>query len=126
MSKSYFTMAAEAIAALKERGGSSPAAIKKYILANNKKLEFKAHFLKGALAKAVESGKFSKVKASYKLTPKAAPKKKVAPKKKPVKKTTKAGAKPKKTATKKTAAKKTATKKTPTKAKKPVVSPYII
>lgn len=59
-------MAIQAISALKERGGSSNAAIAKYL---------KEHFgvekviphLRQALARLVASGKLQKVKASFKL-----------------------------------------------------------
>ena len=80
-SKSYATMITEAIVALKDRTGSSSAAIKKYILANNKGLDFKQHFLTAALKRGVEGNTFNKIKSSYKLVAKP----KVA-KKKPAKK----------------------------------------
>merc|ERR1712001_405833 len=123
-------MIAAAIKALKERNGSSLAAIKKYIAANYKVDVVKlAPFIRKALKKGVESKKLIKVKASYKLSkeekkPKKVVKKKAAkkpkkpktPKKKAAKKTPKKAAKAKKPAAKKTpkkAAKKPAAKKTP-------------
>ena len=101
-------MVAAAIAALKDRKGSSLAAIKKYIAANYKVDVVKlSPFIRKALKKAVEGGVLKQVKASYKIgtLPKV---KKV--KKKKVKK----AKKPKKV--KKPKAKKV---KTPKKAKKP-------
>jgi histone H1/5 len=56
-----------AIAALHERNGSSPAAIKKYIEANNTDITFAPHSLRDALKKGVANGHLVKVKASYKL-----------------------------------------------------------
>merc|ERR1712002_1196977 len=113
----YSVMIAAAIAALKERTGSSRQAILKYVIANNKGVEEKtaAVQLKLALKRGVASGALKQVKGvgasgSFKLVkaekPAAKPKK----------------AAPKKTVAKKPAAKKTATKKpAPKKAtKKPV------
>ncbi len=40
MSKSYFALAKEAIAALKERSGSSSQAIKNYIVSKNPSVKF--------------------------------------------------------------------------------------
>lgn len=104
--KSYFELAKEAIAALKERTGSSPQAIKAYITSNHSSIKFAQHLLRAALNKGVETGKFVKVKASFKLaaSEKKAPAKKAAPaapaavvKKAPAKKaTTAAAAAPKK------------------------------
>lgn len=65
--KSYFELAKEAIAALKERTGSSPQAIKAYITSNHSSIKFAQHLLRAALNKGVETGKFVKVKASFKL-----------------------------------------------------------
>merc|ERR1712038_92994 len=139
-------MVVAAIKALKERTGSSLAAIKKYIAANYKVDIVKlAPFIRKALKKGVESKQLVMVKASYKLSKEAKaekkPKKKVVkkkpaakkpktPKKKPAAKKAKtpkkAAAKkaktPKKAAAKKPAAKKPAAKKSPKKAaaKKPV------
>merc|ERR1712117_621254 len=99
-------MVVAAIKALKERGGSSLPAIKKYIAANYKVDIVKlAPFIRKALKKGVESKQLVMVKASYKLSKEAKvekkPKKKVVKKKKP----------PKKAAAKKPAAKKPAAKK---------------
>merc|ERR1712045_1097124 len=110
---------AAAIKALKERNGSSLAAIKKYIAATYKVDVVKlAPFIRKALKKGVEAKKLIKVKASYKLA-----KEEKKPKAKKVKKSTKKAAKKpaaKKAKTPKKAAK-PATKKTPKKpaAKKP-------
>ena len=75
--KSYLELAKEAIAALKERTGSSPQAIKAYITSNHASIKFAQHLLRTALSKGVESGKFIKIKASFKLaaSEKKAPKK---------------------------------------------------
>jgi histone H1/5 len=75
--KSYLELAKEAIAALKERTGSSPQAIKAYITSNHPSIKFAQHLLRTALNKGVETGKFIKVKASFKLaaSEKKAPKK---------------------------------------------------
>merc|ERR1712002_1074646 len=116
----YSVMIAAAIAALKERTGSSRQAILKYIIAHNKVGDEKtaAVHLKLALKRGVASGALKQVKGvgasgSFKLVkaekPAAKPKK----------------AAPKKTAAKKPSAKKTATKKATKKvvkkaAKKPV------
>merc|ERR1712045_444033 len=125
---------AAAIKALKERNGSSLAAIKKYIAATYKVDVVKlAPFIRKALKKGVEAKKLIKVKASYKLAkeekkpkakkPKAKKPKAKKPKAKKVKKSPKKAAKKAKTPKKaaKPAAKKPAAKKTPKKAaaKKP-------
>merc|ERR1712242_336641 len=103
-------MIAAAIKALKERNGSSLAAIKKYIAANYKVDIVKiAPFIRKALKKGVESKKLVQVKASYKLAKEEKKPKAKKPKAKKVKKS------PKKAA-KKPAAKKA---KTPKKAAKP-------
>ena len=75
--KSYLELAKEAIAALKERTGSSPQAIKAYITSNHATIKFAQHLLRTALSKGVEYGKFIKIKASFKLaaSEKKAPKK---------------------------------------------------
>ena len=65
--KSYFDLAKEAILALKERTGSSPQAIKSYICTNHPSIKFAQHLLRSALNKGAETGKFVKVKASFKL-----------------------------------------------------------
>ena len=107
-----------AIKALKERKGSSLAAIKKYINANYKADSAKlAPFIRRYLKKAVETGKLNQIKGSYKLN-----KAEKAEKKPAAKKTKKPAAK--KTATKKPAAKKVKKVKTPKKAaKKPAKKP---
>ena len=124
------TMVVAAITALKERNGSSLAAIKKYMAANYKcEVAKLAPFIRKFLKKAVEEGKLKQVKASYKVDktklekPKKKPAKKAAKPKKaksPKKKTTKAKKpktdKPKK---EKAAKKKTAKPKKAKTAKKP-------
>ena len=65
--KSYVELAKEAIAALKERTGSSPQAIKAHIVANHPTIKFAQHLLRAALKRGAETGKFIKVKASFKL-----------------------------------------------------------
>merc|ERR1712110_85690 len=108
-------MVAAAIAALKDRKGSSLAAIKKYIAANYKVDIVKlAPFVKQAIKKGVEKKTIVQVKGkgaavSFKLGKVEKPKKKKAPKKKKPKK-------PKNPAAKK--AKKPAAKKSPKKAAK--------
>merc|ERR1719213_1379525 len=125
----YSVMIPAAIAALKERNGSSRQAILKYINANYKgihaqasqhlNMALKAGIKKGTLKFAKESGKGA---GSYKLVKVEKPKKKPAAKKPAAKKS----AKPKKAAAKKpakkAAAKKPAAKKAAKKpaAKKPV------
>merc|ERR1711902_139128 len=119
----YSVMIAAAIAALKDRTGSSRQAILKYICANYKvdaskagqhlRMALKAGIKKGSLKMAKESGKGA---GCFKLVKVEKPKKKVAPKKKP------AAKKAKKPAAKKPAAKKAAKKpaaKKPKAAKKP-------
>ena len=56
-------MVFEAIKALKERNGSSLAAIKKYMVTTHPELatKFAPHQLRAALKKGTESGKFIKV-----------------------------------------------------------------
>merc|ERR1711992_1587 len=114
----YSVMIAAAIAALKDRTGSSRQAILKYVCANYKvdaakagqhlRMALKAGIKKGSLKMAKESGKGA---GKFKLVKVEKPKKKAAPKKKP------AAKKAKKPAAKK-AAKKPAAKK-PKAAKKP-------
>merc|ERR1712079_727746 len=119
-------MIAAAIKALKERNGSSLAAIKKYIAATYKVDVVKlAPFIRKALKKGVEAKKLIKVKASYKLAkeekkPKAKKPKAKKPKAKKVKKSPKKAAM-KPAAKKAKTPKKPAAKKTPKKAaaKKP-------
>merc|ERR1719420_2190305 len=119
----YSVMIAAAIAALKDRTGSSRQAILKYICANYKvdaakagqhlRMALKAGIKKGTLKMAKESGKGA---GCFKLVKVEKPKKvkAVKPKKPAVKKAKKAPAKPKKAAAKPKAA-----KKAPAKAKKP-------
>jgi histone H1/5 len=121
------SMVNAAIKALKERGGSSSQAIKKYIAANNKcDVEKLAPFIKRYLKSSVAKGGLVQTKGkgasgSFKLKEKAAaakPKKAAAPKKKAGEKKPKT---PKKKAAKKPAGEKkpkTPKKKTPA-AKKP-------
>ena len=119
-------MVAAAIAALKDRKGSSLAAIKKYIAANYKVDIVKlAPFVKQAIKKGVEKKTIVQVKGkgaagSFKLGKVEKPKKKKAPKKKKPKKPKKAkkpkAKKPKVKKAKKPAAKKA---KSPKKAAKP-------
>ena len=61
-------MAVSAIKALKDRTGSSSAAIKKYIVANNTGLVFLQHALKLALKTGVANGTLIPVKGSFKLS----------------------------------------------------------
>ena len=68
--KSYKDMIIAAIVALKERSGSSSAAIKKHMLANNKGLDFKSHLLSGALKRGVAGKVFNQIKNSYKVVAK--------------------------------------------------------
>merc|ERR1711997_714952 len=113
----YSVMIATAITALKNRTGSSRAAILKYIVANNKvdatkaavqvRLALKRGVAKGALKTAAASGKNA---GSYKLVKKEKPAKAKKAKKPAAKKAAK------KPAAKKPAAKKPAAKKA---AKKP-------
>merc|ERR1712079_475837 len=106
-------MVVAAIKALKERGGSSLPAIKKYIAANYKVDVVKlSPFIRKALKKGVEKKTLVQVKASYKLGKVEKPKKPKKPKKKKVKKPKKAK-KPK--AEKEPAAKRPAAKKTSSK-----------
>ncbi len=91
-------MVTAAITSLKERNGSSLAAIKKYIAANYKCDVAKlAPFIRKFLKKGVADGKLKQIKASYKID-KTKVEKPQKPKKKPVKKEAK---KPKKSAAKK-------------------------
>jgi hypothetical protein len=63
-------MAVAAIKALKDRTGSSLAAIKKFIVANNPTLKFANHNLNLALKKGVADGMLIGVKSSFKLSDK--------------------------------------------------------
>ena len=133
----YAVMIADAIKALKERGGSSRTAILKYIVANYKVIDAaKAQvYAKLAIRKLLAAEKLIQVKGSFKL-PKEVKVKKVKVAKKPVVKKAKKPAakkpaakkakkpeakKAKKPATKKPAAKKPAVKKPSKAAKKPTV-----
>lgn len=117
------SMVNAAITNLKDRKGSSLAAIKKYISTTYKVDVVKlAPFVRRYLKKAVTEGKLSQVKGSgasgsFKLAKAVTekPAKKTTPKKKPAAK--------KPTATKKTTKKPTATKKTPKKATKKATTP---
>ncbi|CAM0903257.1 unnamed protein product [Alopecurus aequalis] len=94
---SYFEMIKEAIAALKDRTGSSSVAIAKYIEEKHGKT-LPANFKKMLLVQlrgSAAKGKLVKVKASYKLSDAA---KKDSPKAKPIAAKAKAAAKPKKAA----------------------------
>ena len=112
----YIDMIVAAIAALKERSGSSRQAIIKYIKANYKVGENVGTHVKLALKRGVTSGTLSQPKGtgasgSFKLVKKEKPaKKKPAAKKPAAKKATK---------TKKATPKKAAKKATPKKAAKP-------
>merc|ERR1712012_768094 len=109
-------MVKAAIKALKERNGSSLAAIKKYIAANYKVDVVKIkHFITKALKKGVDAKTIIKVKASYKLA-----KEEKKPKaKKPKAKKPKAKKPAKKAAAKKSPKKAAKKAKTPKKAAKP-------
>ena len=129
----YIDMITAAIAALKDRKGSSRQAIVKYIKANYKVGDNADVHVKMALKRGVTSGALAQPKGtgasgSFKVVKKAEPKKKAAPKKKPAakkpaaKKTAKKSTPKKKPAAKKaksTPKKKTAAKKKPASAKKP-------
>lgn len=125
----YGEMIAAAIAALKERTGSSRQAIQKYVTTNYKVGDASATHVKLALKRGVASGLFKQVKGagasgSFKLTekPKKVAKKKPAAKKPAAKKAAKKPAAKKpaaKKATPKKAAKKTPKKAAAKKAKKP-------
>ena len=109
-------MIVAAVKGLKSRKGSSLAAIKKHIAANNKvDIAKLAPFIRKGLKSLVEKKVLVQVKGSFKMGKEEKPKKKKVVKKKPAKKTAK-----KKTAKK--AAKKPAKKAAPKKkaaAKKP-------
>jgi histone H1/5 len=61
-------MVKEAIIALKDRTGSSPQAIKAWIMTNYPQLTFAQHNLRFALKKGVSDGKLVKTKNSFKLS----------------------------------------------------------
>merc|ERR1711863_6682 len=121
----YSVMIAAAIAALKDRTGSSRQAILKYVCANYKvdaakagqhlRMALKAGIKKGTLKMAKESGKgagcFKLVKVEKPKKVKAVKPKKPAAKKAKKPAAKKPAAKPKKAAAKKPAAKKPAAKK---------------
>ncbi|KAD3068592.1 hypothetical protein R6Q59_017386 [Mikania micrantha] len=70
----YFEMIKDAIVTLKERTGSSPQAISKFIEGKYKNLPSNFRkLLSTQLKKNVAAGKLVKVKASFKLPPKIAP-----------------------------------------------------
>merc|ERR1711981_1357197 len=111
-------MVIAAIKALKERGGSSLPAIKKYIAANYKVDVVKlSPFIRKALKKGVEGGVLKQVKASYKIgtLPKAKKAKKPKAKKVKTPKKAKKPAAKKAKSPKKAAAKKPAKKAAPKK-----------
>merc|ERR1712203_187379 len=67
---SYFDMAKESIKALKSRKGSSQQAIEKYILSTfMEEAQYKRFHLRKALKRAVDGGRQTKVRNSYKLSP---------------------------------------------------------
>lgn len=117
-------MVNNAITNLKEKKGSSLAAIKKYVAANNKvDMDRITPFIRRYLKKAVADGKLVQTKGtgasgSFKLAKKAAEPKKKPAAKKPAKKPA-AKKSPKKPAAKKPAAKKPAAKKDAAKKKTP-------
>ena len=115
------TMVPAAIAALKDKKGSSLSAIKKYIQANYKGIDMDrlAIFIRRFLKKAVTDKTVVQTKGTYKMPKEDQPKKAKKPAAKKAKTPKKAAAKksPKKAA-KKPAAKKPAAKKTPKKAAK--------
>lgn len=123
----YSDMISAAIAALKERTGSSRQAIVKYIVANYKVSDSAGTHVKLALKRGVAAGQLKQVKGagasgSFKNVEKAKPKpKKPAAKKPAAKKAKKPAAKKPaaKKATPKKAKKPAAKKATPKKAKKP-------
>jgi histone H1/5 len=67
----YADLANEAILALKERSGSSLAAIKKYIASKYPAFDFQPQHLRAALKRGVANETYAMVKASYKITPNA-------------------------------------------------------
>lgn len=116
----YAEMISAALAALKERNGSSRIAIMKHISANHKVGDNANSHVKLALKRGVASGVFKQVKGvgasgSFKLNAKP----KAEPKKKPVAKKPSAKTAKKKTAAKKTPSKKAPKKKAAAKAKTP-------
>jgi len=139
----YSDMIQKAIAALKERNGSSRVAIEKYIAANfNVGGKVNNTHLKQALKRGVTSGSIKQVKGigasgsfkvakleqaekkpkAKKVVKKSATKPAVKKAKKPAKKVTKPSVEKKASAKPKTVAKKPVAKKTPLKAAKKVVA----
>merc|ERR1712037_802371 len=87
--KSYKAMITEAIIGLNSRKGCSQVALENYILANNKKLDYKRHLLRAAIIRGKANGTFQvhhNHKNSIKLPPKSQRKPAPKPKKKVVKK----------------------------------------
>jgi histone H1/5 len=68
LKKTYLELACEAIAELKERGGSSVPAIKHWMEANFASCDFQSQFLRVALKRGIVNGKLEQVKHSFKLT----------------------------------------------------------
>ena len=125
----YSEMVGKAIAALKERGGSSRQAILKYIMANfnvgkdakTVNVHLKLSLRAGVKNKSLKQSKGTGASGSFKIGEVVKPKKK--PAAKPKKAVKPKAAKPKKVKTpKKTAAKKPKAKK-PVAAKKPAAKP---
>lgn len=119
----FIKMITEAIVALKERSGSSQYAIQKYIEEHHKNLlpKFRKSLLKN-LKKLVADEKLVKIKNSYKLPPKTAPKP-AAPKPKPAKKPATKPAKAKPTKAKAKAPEKPKPVAKPKAAPKPAAKP---
>jgi histone H1/5 len=67
--KTYLQLASEAIASLKERNGSSKAAITAWIAAHYSGIDLSPQFLRAALKRGVETDKLIQVKQSWKLAP---------------------------------------------------------
>ena len=126
----YSEMVGKAIAALKERGGSSRQAILKYIMANfnvgkdakTVNVHLKLSLRAGVKNKSLKQSKGTGASGSFKIGEVVKPKKK--PAAKPKKAVKPKAAKPKKAKTpKKTAAKKPAAEKKAAAAKKPAAKP---
>jgi histone H1/5 len=67
--KTYLQLASEAIVSLKERNGSSKAAITAWISAHYSSADLSPQFLRAALKRGVETDKLIQVKQSWKLAP---------------------------------------------------------
>jgi histone H1/5 len=67
--KTYLQLASEAIVSLKERNGSSKAAITAWISAHYSGIDLSPQFLRAALKRGVETDKLIRVKQSWKLVP---------------------------------------------------------